>query len=90
MQIEFDTEKRNATLEARGLDMADAGEVFEGAHMTFPDIRFDYGESRFVTVGFLSGRMVVLAWTHRGTTRRIISLRKANDREQRKFGQELG
>jgi len=90
MKIEFDPDKRNATLEARGLDMADVGKVFECAHMTFPDVRFDYGEDRFVSVGFLKGRMVVLAWTHRGTVRRIISLRKANDREQSKFGDQLG
>ncbi len=90
MQTDFDPEKRNATLEARGLDMAEAGEVFQGSHLTFPDIRFEYGEDRFVTVGFMSGRLVVLAWTHRGNLRRIISLRKANDREQRKFGPRLG
>lgn len=90
MKIEFDPEKRNATLEARGLDMAEAGDVFVGEHLSFPDVRFGYGEDRFVTVGFLGGRMVILAWTHRGSARRIISLRKANDREQRKFAEKLG
>jgi len=89
MAIEFDPQKRAATLEARGLDMADTAEVFDGPHMTFPDVRFDYAEERFVTVGFMGGRMVVLAWTHRGRARRIISLRKANDREQRKFAEQL-
>jgi uncharacterized DUF497 family protein len=90
MKIEFDPSKRKATLEARGLDMADAGDVFDGKHMTFPDIRFEYGEDRFITVGYLAGRMVVLAWTLRGENRRIISMRKANEREQKKFGPRLG
>ncbi len=35
-----------------------------------------------ITVGLLRGRMVVLVWTQRGAWRRIISMRKANDREQ--------
>lgn len=90
MDIEFDTAKRDATRKARGLDMADAGEVFDGAHLTIEDDRQDYGEPRFITVGHLKGRMVFVAWNPRGAARRIISLRKANEREQRKFGPLLG
>ena len=89
VRIEFDPVKRLRTLDARGLDMAEAGRVFDGPAMTFPDMRFAYGEARFVTVGFLSGRMVVLAWTPRDA-RRIISMRKANEREQERFGPQLG
>jgi uncharacterized protein len=90
VEIEFDPAKRLQTLEARGLDMAEVREVFDGPSLTFPDVRFAYGEARFVTVGFMSGRMVVLAWTPRGEARRIISMRKANEREQEKFGARLG
>ncbi len=82
MRIAFDEEKRRLTLQARGLDMADAGLVFEGPTLTVPDDRRDYGERRMITVGLLRGRMVVLVWTQRGAWRRIISMRKANDREQ--------
>ncbi|WP_245269278.1 BrnT family toxin [Rhodomicrobium udaipurense] len=70
--------------------MADADQVFDSTHLTFPDVRFPYGEERFITVGYLARRMVLLAWTPRGAARRIISMRKANDREQRKFGPKLG
>ncbi len=89
MQIEFDPPKRNATLEARGLDMAEAGEVFDGTNLTFVDIRFEYGEQRFITIGLLHDRMVVIAWTPRGAARRIISMRKANEREQSKYEPRL-
>ncbi|SKA27294.1 hypothetical protein SAMN02745126_04636 [Enhydrobacter aerosaccus] len=82
MEIEFDPVKRRATLQARDLDMADAGEVFEGPTLTVEDDRQDYGEARYITIGFLADRMVVLVWTPRGAARRIISMRKANDREQ--------
>lgn len=85
MRIEFDTDKRRRTLAERGLDMADAAEVFEGPYLTVADDRRDYGEGRFITIGFLRGRMVVLVWTARGAVRRIISMRKANDREIRTY-----
>ena len=82
MVVEFDAAKRDATLEARGLDMARAGVVFTGATLTVEDDRQDYGEDRFITIGFLDERMVILVWTPRTGARRIISMRKANEREQ--------
>jgi uncharacterized DUF497 family protein len=89
MKIEFDPAKRNLTLLHRGLDMAELADVFSGEPVTLEDTRQDYGETRFITVGFLGPRMVVIVWTQRGEARRIISLRKANDREQALFGPSL-
>ncbi len=86
MKIEFDPAKRNATLQIRGLDMARASDVFAGATLTVEDNRKDYGEPRYITIGFLVNRMVILAWTQRGKVRRIISMRKANEREQAVYG----
>ena len=82
MRIEYDSTKRDTTLRDRGLDMADAGAIFDGPTITIKDDRRDYGETRYISVGFLDGRMVFVAWTLRGAARRIISLRKANTREQ--------
>lgn len=82
MSIEFDEEKRAATLKTRGLDMARAGEVFEGTTLTDEDDRKNYGEDRFITIGFLDERMVILVWTPRNDAYRIISMRKANEREK--------
>ena len=62
--------------------MARADEVFAGATLTVADDRQHHGEDRFVTIGFLDGRMVVLVWTPRDAALRIISMRKANEREQ--------
>ena len=89
MSITFDPAKRQATLDHRGLDMARAGEIFDGDVLTVADERADYGEPRFISIGPLDGRMVVLAWTPRGDGRRIISLRKANEREQTAYGPRL-
>ena len=88
--IEYDPDKRVLTLAKRGLDMADAGLVFAGPTLTVLDDRKDYGEQRFITIGTLGGRMVVIVWTKRGANRRIISMRKANDREQHLYGPDLG
>ena len=86
MEIEFDAAKRHATLLARKLDFKDAGKVFAGPTLTVEDDRMDYGEARYITIGRLSGRMVVLVWTPRGAARRIISMRKANGKEQALYG----
>jgi uncharacterized protein len=95
MRTTFDPVKREWTLRERGLDFDDATMVFAGPTFTFEDDRFDYSEVRFVTVGMLAGRMIVLVWTpDPGVTddegRRIISMRKANAREQARYSQRLG
>lgn len=90
MKLTYDTLKRKRILEERGLDFLDAEEIFKGDHFTKADERFDYPERRYITVGFLNNRMVVLVWTKRKRARRIISMRKANDRERKKFKRHLG
>nr|WP_315259075.1 BrnT family toxin [uncultured Duganella sp.] len=90
MRITFDSVKREKTLVERGLDFVRAKEVFEGVTVTTDDDRLDYGERCRVTVGYLDGRIVVVVWTPRGQARRIISMRKANEREIAKFDQDLG
>ncbi|MBU6441748.1 MAG: BrnT family toxin [Betaproteobacteria bacterium] len=89
MRIEFDECKRAMTLAGRGLDFAHAGRIFEGPHFTAEDRREDYGEPRFITAGMLDDRLVVLVWTPRGSARRVISLRRANEREQARFQANL-
>lgn len=69
----------------RGLNMARAAEILDGDTLTVEDDRQDDGEMRQITIGFLDARMVVMVWLKRGTARRIISLRKANEREQRAY-----
>jgi uncharacterized protein len=90
MEIEFDPAKRDIVLEARGLDLANVPKIFAGPNLTFQDIRMDYGEIRWITIGLLKGRMVVLVWTSRGEKCRVISLRKANDREVKAYSGRLG
>jgi uncharacterized DUF497 family protein len=66
VKITFDPGKRQAALNDRGLNFADAEVVFAGRTITVQDTRRDYGEARFQTVGFLADRMVMVVWTPRG------------------------
>jgi uncharacterized protein len=90
MDISFDPAKRAKTLEERGLDFADAGLVFMGEVATDQDIRRDYGEDRFVTAGYLNGRMVVLVWTLRDGARHVISMRYCHGREEEVWRRRMG
>jgi hypothetical protein len=82
VKISFDPTKRQAALDDRGLDFTDAAIVFDGLTLTVQDMRKDYGEPRFQTVGFLGERMVMVVWTPRGEVRHVISMKKCNDREK--------
>ena len=85
MEIIFDAAKRDRTLRERALDFARSPEVFADLLTTFDDERAPYGERRRITVGYLDDRMVIVVWTQRGDARRIISMRKANGREQARY-----
>ena len=91
MKVTYDPAKRQKTIEERGLDFEDAPLVFAGKHFTREDDRKDYGEERLITAGLLRERMVVMVWTPReADARHIISMRKANEREQIQYAQHLG
>ncbi|HEY5208638.1 MAG TPA: BrnT family toxin [Stellaceae bacterium] len=82
---EWDEAKRARTLRERGLDFTDAERIFAGKYFTRQDGRREYGETRYITVGFLSDRFVVVVWTSRSGGRRIISLRYGHDWEKERF-----
>ena len=90
MRITFDPAKRDRTLAERGLNFMTAAEMFEQAHYTEVDDRRDYGEVRWISAGWIGPRMVIVVWTLRDGARHVISMRKANDREQRRYRQHLG
>jgi uncharacterized protein len=82
MRITFDPAKRAKTLADRGLDFADAAKMFAGITLEVEDTRKDYGETRIICFGYLDGRMIVVGYVPRGSTRHVFSMRKANEREQ--------
>jgi uncharacterized protein len=87
---EWDRAKNRSNFAKHGLDFEDAEQVFTGPCVTFEDDRFDYGEERLITLGLLAGRVVIIAHAPHGEVTRIISMRKANRREQKIYQERLG
>jgi uncharacterized protein len=91
MRYEWDEAKNRINITKHGLDFADAAQVLTGRCVTFADTRFDYGEERFISLGTLAGRVVVIVHAPDGPeVTRIISMRKANRREQKIYQERLG
>ena len=83
--FEWDEAKRAANLDAHGVDFRDALRFdWDSAQLT-NDTRREYGEARIIAVGRIGPRVHVLVFTPRAERIRIISLRKANDRETRRY-----
>ena len=80
--------KDDDNIRTRGLPLGAAELLFTGPFVEEEDARIDYGETRFVATGpiaALGNRIFVVVYTWRENIRRIISFRKANDREIRKY-----
>jgi uncharacterized DUF497 family protein len=87
MNFEWDERKRAANLAKHGIDFALIAEFsFEDA-VTVIDDRHDYGEVRELAIGPINGRLHVLTLTRRASAIRVIGLRKANDREVKRYEQ---
>lgn len=77
--------KREKTLKERGLDFNDM-EYFDWDNaLTIEDIDSDSGELRFVSIGYLRDKIVVVVWCYRDDEIRIISMRKATRKEKKRY-----
>ena len=85
MKIEFDPAKDAANREKHGLSLEAAVDIDLLNAAIIQDSRRDYGEKRFRAYGQIGGRLHVLWFTWRGTTVRAIGLRKANERERKRY-----
>jgi uncharacterized DUF497 family protein len=88
MEFGWDPTKRNRTLAERGIDFAGIFEVFsDPARRIAQDTRKDYGEARYNMLARCRGRLFHITFTQREDLTWIISARKANKREQRRYEQ---
>lgn len=88
MSFEFDPVKDAANRAKHRLSLSAARSIFDGPFIENVDERSDYGETRFIAIGpvpAIGGRLFIVVYTWRGSQRRVISFRKANDREARKY-----
>lgn len=83
------SKKRLSNARKHGIDFRDAIEILAGDTVQMEDDRFDHGERRFVALGLLRGRVIVLVYTEQAGITRIISARKATKYEQRNYFQTI-
>lgn len=90
MNFEWDEEKNKENIRKHELGFADAWEIFDAPMLTNLDTGEDYGEDRWIGVGFLKNFIVIVTYTEREEVIRIISLRKALKHERTRFEEALG
>ena len=83
MDIEFDAAKDAANVEKHGLSLFDFG-GFDAEPVVLVDDRSDYGEQRFRAFGRIDGVGHCLVYTLRSGVIRLISFRRARDKEMRR------
>lgn len=91
MEFEWDDTKAASNLEKHKIRFEVAAKVFLDKHaVTIRDLRFDYGEERFITYGQIDGRIYAVVFTldDERNVIRLISARKANARERRRYGND--
>ncbi len=82
MDVEYDNAKNQRNIELRGLSFELARAFDLETATVWQDTRQDYKECRFSALGFIGTRLYAVTFTPRGDRLRIISLRKANKREE--------
>jgi len=90
VEYEWDERKARQNIAKHGVPFEYAARVFLAwRRLDAEDARRDYGEERRLTLGKIEGRLYAVAYTARGGIIRLISARKANERERRKYDETL-
>jgi uncharacterized DUF497 family protein len=84
----FDPAKDAVNQAKHGISLALGEVLFAGRYVSISDDRFDYGETRLIAFGRINDRLFACVYVDRNGERRIISLRKANQREARRYGED--
>jgi uncharacterized protein len=91
MEFSWDNSKNKTNIKKHSIDFIDAIEMFQHPLLACIDNREDYGEERWVGIGFLKGIIAVIVYTEDNTKNsiRIISVRKATKNEGEKFKKSI-
>ena len=87
MKIGYDPYKNKSNQAKHGVDLAAAEGLEWDTAMTWPDARRNYGEERQCGIGYIGLTLYFVAFVDRDKTRRIISLRKANRKEMKRYAE---
>ncbi|MBS0569200.1 MAG: BrnT family toxin [Proteobacteria bacterium] len=89
MRIDFDPVKDARNLDTHGVSLAEAEQIEWDELLALEDARRDYGEVRMIGYAPIGNRLYCVVFTDRAGRRRIISLRKANSREVRRYAKQI-
>ena len=86
MDFEWDLAKSNECRNSRNFDFAYVISVFADPTLLIEhDRRWDYGEERYCALGIVDEKIYVVVFTRRNKAIRIISARRANSREIKRY-----
>ena len=92
MRFVWDEDKRRKNLRTHGIDLAEAGRIFDGPVLVDLDTRFYYGEERWIAIGMINDGTIVVVYVELEPeddgdveVYRIISAREATTHERRKY-----
>jgi hypothetical protein len=88
VELEFDPAKNTRNIRERGISLERFAEMDLQTAVAIEDARIDYGERRVRLFGNIDDRLHAAVITYRGDKVRVISLRRANDREERKYAKK--
>lgn len=86
MKITFDPKKNADNIRDRQLPFDDVVELDWSSAVIIEDVRKDYGEHRFRVLGYIEDRLYAVVFTPRKDAVHVISFRKANSREVKRYG----
>jgi len=90
MRFEWNPTKNRTNIRDHKIDLADVPPFFSGPMLVELDDREEYGEDRWVGIGFLRNIVIVVVFTEpRSDTIRIVSARKANRHERNRYEESL-
>jgi len=82
MRYTWDKAKNTSNIRKHAISFEDAVRIFEDDVLGWPDERFDYGEARWIAIGFAGGKEIVVVYSEKDDERRIISAREATRKER--------
>lgn len=87
--ITWDEAKRQINLAKHGIEFSQVALFDWERSVVTQDRRQEYGEVREIAFGPIGLRLYALVFTRRGANLHVISLRKANAREHRRYAQTI-
>lgn len=87
MEITFDPHKDVSNQQKHAVSLAEVRHFEWDTAVVWFDKRRDYGENRQIAIGYIGLRLYVIVFVKRDQHLRVISLRKANRREVRRYAE---